>query len=62
MLAQLAAQRQAGREGEVLGPAPAPVVRVNDRYRYRILVKCRASKEVRALLAQLLRTLTVPTE
>ncbi len=52
----LAAQRQAGREGEVLGPAPAPVVRVNDRYRYRILVKCRASKEVRALLAQLLRT------
>lgn len=52
----LAAQRLDGQEGEVLGPAPAPVVRVNDRYRYRILVKCRASREVRALLAQLLRT------
>ena len=52
----LEAQRRAGGEGEVLGPAPAPVVRVNDRYRYRLLVKCRASKQVRALLAQLLRT------
>lgn len=48
--------RQQGPEGpEILGPAPAPVLKVNQRYRYRVLVKCRGSKEIRAVLAQLLR-------
>ena len=48
--------RQHGPEGpEVLGPAPAPVLKVNNRYRYRVLVKCRNGKEIRALLAQVLR-------
>lgn len=48
--------RQQGPQGpEVLGPAPAPVLKVNNRYRYRVLVKCRGGKEIRAVLAHLLR-------
>lgn len=32
--------RQHGPEGpEVLGPAPAPILKINNRYRYRVLVK-----------------------
>ena len=37
----------------VLGPAPLPVVKVNNRYRYRVNVSCRADKTLRLLLAQL---------
>ncbi len=48
--------RQQGPEGpELLGPAPAPILKVNNRYRYRVLLKCRSDKEIRALLAQILR-------
>ena len=42
-------------EPEGLRPAPAPVVKLNNRYRYRVLVKCRNDKEIRAILAQILR-------
>lgn len=38
-------------ELEVLGPAPAPVVKVNDRYRYRITVIGRNEKPVRDLIS-----------
>lgn len=49
--------RQHGPDGpEILGPAPAPVLKVNNRYRYRILLKCRNEKEIRAILAQILRS------
>ena len=48
--------RQHGPDGpEVLGPAPAPILKINNRYRYRVLVKCRNDKEIRAILAQILR-------
>ena len=48
--------RQRGLQGpELLGPAPAPILKVNNRYRYRLLLKCRNDKEIRALLAQILR-------
>ena len=48
--------RQQGPEGpEVLGPAPAPVLKVNNRYRYRVLLKCRNGREIRAVLAQILQ-------
>lgn len=46
---------QGGEDREVLGPAPAGILKVNNRYRYRILIKCRNSKENRAMLAQLMR-------
>ena len=38
-------------EPEVLGPAPAPVVKLNNRYRYRITVVGQNEKPLRQLLA-----------
>ncbi len=37
----------------VLGPAPLFVVRVNNRYRYRVTLTCRADRAVRALIAHI---------
>ena len=39
----------------VLGPAPAPVVKVNDRYRYRVTVIGRNNKVLRGLLAAFMK-------
>ena len=41
----------AGMDLEVLGPAPASVVKVNNRYRYRITVVGQNEKPLRQLLA-----------
>ncbi len=38
----------------VLGPAPCSVVMVNERYRYKLTIKCRNDKAFRALLARVL--------
>ncbi len=38
----------------ILGPNPLAVVRVNDIYRYRILISCKLNKEVRLILSSLL--------
>ncbi|MBU5627270.1 primosomal protein N' [Oscillibacter sp. MSJ-2] len=40
---------------EVLGPAPAPVVKVDNRYRYRILWVGKNDKDTRALLSYTLK-------
>jgi len=40
---------------KILGPAPAAVARVNNRYRYRLTLCGRGTKEVRSFLAHLLR-------
>ena len=42
-------------EPEVLGPAPAPVVKVNNRYRYRVTVIGRNDKILRGLLAAFMK-------
>lgn len=39
----------------LLGPAPAAVVKVSNRYRYRLTLSCVNKKNIRLLLAQLLR-------
>lgn len=39
----------------VLGPAPASVAKVNNRYRYRLTLTGKNSREARALIAHLLR-------
>jgi primosomal protein N' (replication factor Y) len=39
----------------VLGPAPASVAKINNRYRYRLSLSCENSRSVRTLLAWLLR-------
>lgn len=43
-------------DSEVLGPAPAPVLKVNNRYRYRVLLVDRNQKETREEIGGLLRT------
>ena len=40
---------------EVLGPAPAPVMKLNNRYRYRLTLTARNSHPLRLTLAALLR-------
>lgn len=47
---------------EVLGPAPAPVVKVNGRFRYRITVVGRCSGPVRRLLAAFMKDFTQRSE
>ena len=42
-------------ELEILGPAPAPVIRVNDRYRYRITVIGKNDKTLRDLIAAFMK-------
>ena len=38
----------------ILGPAPLAVVKVNNRYRYRVNLSCRADKEIRELVSAVL--------
>ena len=45
------AQLQAG----VLGPAPCAVPKINYHYRYRLTLRCKMNKQLRQLLAHLLR-------
>ena len=47
--------RRRGVGEEVLGPAPAPVLKVNNRYRYRVLLVGRNDKKTREEVAWLLR-------
>ena len=39
----------------VLGPAPCPVPKINYNYRYRLTLRCRQTRQLRLLLAHLLR-------
>ncbi len=50
-----ALRRQADRAWQLLGPAPAPVAKVNNRYRYRLTLTAPNRRPLRLLLAQLLR-------
>ena len=38
----------------ILGPTPASVPKINDRYRYRMLIKCRVNKHFRQMLREAL--------
>jgi len=44
-----------GVEMQILGPAPAGIAKLNNRYRYKLTLNCKNTKTVRALLAHLLR-------
>lgn len=48
-------RQAAGLPTEVLGPAPASVLKVNNRYRYCLMVKGRNDKDTRATLAHVIR-------
>ena len=45
----------AGTQCAVLGPAPCPIPKINYNFRYRLTLRCRMDKQLRALLAHLLR-------
>ena len=47
---------------EVLGPAPAPVVKVNNRYRYRITVIGKNDKGLRDVIADFMRQFATRSE
>lgn len=49
----ISSQAQGGAP-KLLGPAPAAVVKVNNRYRYRLTLVCKNTKEVRTLIDRLL--------
>ncbi|MCQ2418182.1 MAG: primosomal protein N' [Clostridia bacterium] len=40
---------------QVLGPAPAPIMKLNNRFRYQLTVQCKLTRPVRQMLAYLLR-------
>ena len=40
---------------EILGPAPAPILKVNNRYRYRILLAAKNDKQTREEISWLLK-------
>lgn len=42
-------------EYRLLGPAPAPVAKVNNRYRYRLILSIENTPKVRRLIAHMLR-------
>lgn len=42
-------------EPEILGPAPAPIVKLNDRYRYRITMVGKNDKNLRELLSAFMK-------
>ena len=50
--------KQPGYEGEkctVLGPAPCPVPKINYNFRYRLTLRCHLTRQLRLLIAHLLR-------
>lgn len=42
-------------ELEILGPAPAGIAKINNRFRYRLLVSCRNTRQVRDTIAHILK-------
>lgn len=40
----------------VMGPAPLPVVKVNNRFRYRVNIACKADSAMRRMIAQIITT------
>ena len=44
-----------GTEVSILGPVPAPVMKINNRYHYRLTVCCRSTRQIRELIAHLMR-------
>lgn len=47
--------KYSGYHYSLLGPAPAPVARINNRYRYRLTLHIKNTNEIRRLIAHLLR-------
>jgi primosomal protein N' (replication factor Y) len=44
-----------GQNWSLLGPAPCPVPKINYNFRYRLTLRCKADKQLRLLIAHMLR-------
>lgn len=55
MLTSYAREQYAAEKLIVLGPAPAKVLKVGGRYRYRLIIKCKNTGRFRAMMSGLLR-------
>ena len=53
-LAETARLRYSHIPMRVLGPSPSSVTKVNNKYRYNIIIKCRDNKETRSLITLML--------
>ncbi len=42
--------------GQILGPAPAPIAKINGKYRYRITLHAKNTRALRGLIAHLIRS------
>jgi len=51
---QYAAELRSARIGEILGPAPYPIARLNNEWRYRIAIKTKTPAAVRTALRELI--------
>ena len=51
---RLRTELSAREDSDILGPAPLPVAKVNNRYRYRVTIHCRFDREIRRRTAELL--------
>ena len=47
---------QNGEQAELLGPVPLPVVKVSDRFRYCLQIRCRINRSIRQILSSMLIT------
>lgn len=47
---------QNGEQAELLGPVPLPVVKVSDRFRYCLQIRCRINRSIRQILSSVLIT------
>ena len=52
----------AGEVCGILGPAPCPVMKINNHFRYRLTLRCRMTGKLRQLLAHLLRSFSQDRE
>ena len=46
----------------LLGPAPCPVPKINYHYRYRLTLRCRMNRQLRQLMAHMLRQFSADRE
>lgn len=51
-----AVEKSSGIPIRVMGPSPASVLRVSNRYRYKIILKCKNDKKFREMISGLLKT------
>ena len=53
-LQQLAAQEYPDLPLRVLRPSPASIARMSNKYRYKLIIKCRSTRRLREMVSRLL--------